>query len=104
MYLIRRLRSRARDLAIPVLGLGVLVYIAYHAVNGDRGLLAWWQLSDQMDRTRAQLARTSAEVMRMEHRVGLMRPEKLDRDMLDERIRSILLLAHPRDLIIESKP
>ena len=37
---------------------------------------------------------------RLERDVALLRPESLDPDMLDERARAILNLAHPDDLIM----
>ena len=36
-------------------------------------------------------------------RVELLRPENLDRDMLDEQARQILGLAHSDDLVIYNK-
>jgi cell division protein FtsB len=37
---------------------------------------------------------------RLERDVVLLRPESLDPDMLDERARAILNLAHPDDLVM----
>ena len=101
MDLFRRIGRRLRPMAIPLLGLSALAYIAIHAVQGDRGLLAWWQLSEQIDRTRAELTRTAPDVTLLRRRVDLLRPENLDRDMLDERVRAVLLLADPQDILIE---
>ena len=38
--------------------------------------------------------------MTLERRVNLLRPEHLDRDMLDERVRSQLNLAAPNEIVI----
>jgi cell division protein FtsB len=35
--------------------------------------------------------------------VGLLRPENLNRDMLDEQARQILGLAHPNDIVIYTR-
>jgi len=101
MDLFRRIGRWLRPMTIPLLGLSALAYIAIHAVQGDRGLLAWWHLSEQIDRTRAELTRTSTDVTLLRRRVNLLRPENLDRDMLDERVRAVLLLADPQDILIE---
>jgi cell division protein FtsB len=37
---------------------------------------------------------------RLERRVALLRPESLDRDMLEERARAVLNLARPEDRVI----
>jgi cell division protein FtsB len=41
-----------------------------------------------------------AERDALDHRVGLLRPEHLDRDMLDERAREMLNLAGPNEIVI----
>jgi len=47
-----------------------------------------------------ELAGLKAVKTRLERDVALLRPESLDPDMLDERARAILNLAHPDDLIM----
>ena len=51
MALIGELKRRARDLVGPVLGLSALVYFVYHAVEGDRGLFAYFRLSHDIAET-----------------------------------------------------
>ena len=46
------------------------------------------------------LAAVEAERSTLERRVDLLRPDHLDRDMLDERARSQLNLAAPNDIVI----
>ncbi|MGH6914061.1 MAG: FtsB family cell division protein [Geminicoccales bacterium] len=86
---------------MPFLGMAALAYIAFHAVQGERGLVAWWRVSAEIEQRTAQVAAISAEVARLERRVALMRPDNLDRDMLDEQVREALLLADPHELIIQ---
>jgi len=38
--------------------------------------------------------------VRLESRTALLRPDNLDRDMLDERARLMLNYSHPDDIII----
>ena len=40
------------------------------------------------------------EERKLAHRVALMRSDGLDPDLLDERVRDVLNLAHPDDLVI----
>ena len=94
--LIRYLK-RALFLALTAL---VLVYFGYHAVIGDRGLLAWFQLEQQALELKKELAEVRAIRRHMEHQVALMRPESLDPDMLDRRAREVLNLAHPNEITI----
>ena len=77
-----------------------MAYFGYHAVQGEHGLLARNALSAQVEDARATLSDLHAERRRLEALVGLMAPDRVDRDMLDERTRAMLNYAHPDDLVI----
>ncbi len=94
------INDRARFLAGPLMVAGVLAYFGYHAVQGERGVLTWLQLSRQIERTHQALAMSRAEESRLERRVALLRRDNLDPDMLDERARAVLNLAAPGELVI----
>ena len=100
MTLVRDMRERMRHVVVPVLCTAALVYFGYHAVQGERGLLSWLRLTQQIAVAEAELDILSAERRELEHRARLLRPEGLDPDLLDERARLILGLAHPNELII----
>ena len=55
MSLLIELRIRARHALFPALGVSAVLYFAYHGVNGDRGLLAWRELEQQVESKRAEL-------------------------------------------------
>ena len=100
MAILRELRSRARYIAPPVLGACLFAYFAYHAVQGDRGIIAWLVLSQQIREARATEAELGRERAALERRVALLSPSSLDPDLLDERARAMLNLAHSDDVII----
>ena len=100
MSILREIRRRSRLIVGPILGISLCGYFAFHLVEGDRGLVAWARLSQQVRETRATLAETEAERMMLERRVQLLRPEHLDRDMLDEQARATLNLAGPHEIVI----
>jgi len=95
----RELSRRLRHCVLPLLCVATIAYIGYHAVQGDRGLAAWRQLSQRIDWVEAELHAARMARERLEHRVSLLRPDGLDRDMLDERARLVLGLAHPDEII-----
>ena len=78
----------------------MMAYFGYHAVQGDRGLIAWWNLRFEIEQTNAELARVTAEKQALENRVALLRPQSLDRDMLEERARLMLGVVRADDLVI----
>ena len=100
MSILREIRRRSRLIIGPVLGISLCAYFAFHLVEGDRGLVAWLRLSQQLREARATLAEAEAERTTLERRVQLLRPEHLDRDMLDERARSQLNLVGPNEIVI----
>lgn len=83
-----------------MLGACLAGYFVYHAVQGDRGIVAWMQLNQQIRVAQAELAKTDAERQQMEQRVALLSNTSLDLDMLEERARVMLNFAHPDDLVI----
>ncbi|MBT3790284.1 MAG: septum formation initiator family protein [Alphaproteobacteria bacterium] len=97
------IRRRARHAVVPLICTSVLGYFGYHAVQGDRGMSAWVNLGQQIKGVEAQIAVNKTVLDRMEHRVSLLRSNGLSRDMLDERSRQVLGLAHPDELIILGK-
>jgi cell division protein FtsB len=102
---IRRDFARLMRLGVaPILGVAVIGYFIYHLVHGDRGLVAWRELEERIAATEAVARQYAAERAELERRVALLRPDSLDRDMLDERAREVLNLAHPDDVIILRTP
>ena len=83
-----------------MLGACVAGYFVYHAVQGDRGIVAWMQLNQQIRVAETEFAKTDAERQEMEQRVALLSNTSLDLDMLEERAQVMLNFAHPDDLVI----
>ncbi|MBI1778847.1 MAG: septum formation initiator family protein [Proteobacteria bacterium] len=102
MSIARELRRRARHVVGPVLGILVASYFAYHAVEGDRGLLAWRRMGVEIAEAEARLGVVAKERQTLEHRVSLLRPDNLDPDMLEERARAILNFSRPDEVVILS--
>ncbi|MGE0282911.1 MAG: septum formation initiator family protein [Rhodospirillaceae bacterium] len=94
------LGRKVREVLGPLTGAALIAYFGYHAVQGDRGLLAWWSLRQQIEEADYELAAVTAQKKLLEHRVRLLRPESLDRDMLEERARAMLGVVHKDDLIV----
>jgi cell division protein FtsB len=98
--LIWEIRRRARFIVGPICGISLVGYFAYHLVQGDRGLSAWLRLSQEIRLAQATLAEAEGERRALDQRVNLLRPNHLDRDMLDERARAALNLVAPDERVI----
>jgi cell division protein FtsB len=99
MLVLHAIRQRAGVIIGPILGVSLVVYFAYHLVQGDRGLLAWMRLSQQLKQAKITLAEVQGEVEPKARRVGLIRGQ-IDRDLLDERARATFNLAGPNEIVI----
>jgi cell division protein FtsB len=102
--IVLEIRRRSRLVIGPILGISLCAYFAYHLVQGDRGLTAWIRLNQQVREAKTTLAAVEAERSTLERRVDLLRPQHLDRDMLDERARSVLNLIGPHEIAIFDPP
>ena len=82
----------------------LISYIGFHAIQGERGIMTWLQLSYQIDQTREALVMSRTEEQRLAHRVSLLRRDNLDLDMLDERVRAVLNQARPGEIVMFQAP
>jgi cell division protein FtsB len=100
MKIATEIRRRLRQAIGPMLGLSAIAYFAYHTVEGDRGLLAWWQLNRDIRVAEATLSDLQYEHDALDQRARLLRPDHLDPDMLEERARAMANEGHPDEVII----
>jgi cell division protein FtsB len=93
-----------RKALFPAICLGLLGYFTYHLIVGDHGMDSHAQLQTQLKTVEGELKGLQAVRERLDRDVALMRADKLDPDMLDERARTILNFSHPNDIVIMDKP
>ncbi len=100
MGLFSELRLRARHVVGPVIGICAVSYFAYHAISGQRGLLALRQISQQVVVAKLELDAIKTQRKTLEHNVKLLHPDSLDPDMLDERARLMLGYGYADDIVV----
>ena len=103
MGLAHEVRKRTRAAIAPFLLILMVAYFGVSFVQGDRGLLAWIRLSDEIAIAQADLNELRTERTRMEHQTQLLRPNGLALDMLDERARALLGFAHKDEIVIYTR-
>jgi cell division protein FtsB len=94
------LRQRSRTALATLLGASAIAYFGYHAVQGNRGIEEWFRLSGQLEALEKRQVLNAQRIAILDRRVGLLREETLDRDLLDERARAVLGLARPDEIIV----
>lgn len=100
---------RRRRTILTVLGLYFLaaLFIGYFGINaftGNHGLRAQQDLERQLESMKGELGQLKAERALWERRISLLRADRIDPDMLDERARSLLGYVDPRDLTLLLHP
>jgi cell division protein FtsB len=100
---------RRRRTILTVLGLYIFaaLFIGYFAANaftGNHGLRAQQDLEQQLGAMKSELAELKAERAHWERRISLLRADRIDPDMLDERARALIGYADARDLTLLLNP
>ena len=100
----KRLRSFFTALGLYAIAALFIGYFAANAFSGNYGLRAKQQLEEQIAELTAEFGRAEVERLQWERRVSLLRSDRLDPDLLDERARAELHYMHPRELTFKLKP
>jgi cell division protein FtsB len=94
-----RLRSFLTGLALYTVAAALIGYFGVNAYTGKYGLNARQELDQEIISLTSELARLKRERAEGEHRVSLLRSDRVDPDMLDERARYQLDYANPHELV-----
>lgn len=97
---VRDIKTSLKAILGPAFGFLAVGYFAFHAVHGERGILAFLQMKERIAALETVAAETSDERARWEHRVGLLNGASLDLDLLEERARLMLNVGHANDVVI----
>lgn len=93
-----------KGVLVPAVFLAVSGYFAWHAVHGERGLMARDKRQGDVVAARAALQQAEAERDAMERRVAGLRGDRLDRDQLEERARSLLNMVGRDEVVVPYGP
>ena len=95
---------RRFDFVVTCVCCAMLGYFGWHAYEGPRGYPYRDGLEAKGGGAGPRNSRPSRQQrVRLEHKVGLLRPESIDPDLLDELARGQLELARPGDVVAFTK-
>ncbi len=100
----QRKQSRLKRFVMPVITIAFLTYFGYHALHGEYGLVGRVRLERQAIQLEDELRVLNDRRDQLQRRVNLLKPDSLDQDMLDERARLNLNLAHRNEITIFLDP
>lgn len=96
-------RFRRYDLLVTLGCLVMLSSFAWYALKGPRGYAYGDELDEAIAELEAENLKLATERQGLEKRVRLMRPEHVDRDMLEQLARSELEMAYPNELVVKTQ-
>ena len=101
------IRTRLRRLASITVFYAVILsasgFFAWNAWTGERGLMARKEHKARIAQLNRQLEDLVIDRSALERRVEAISFDAVDRDLLDERARAVLNLAHRNDIVIPLK-
>ncbi|MEX0923823.1 MAG: septum formation initiator family protein [Rhodovibrionaceae bacterium] len=77
-----------------------VAYFAYHAIEGERGVLAYLKLDSELESAQQIAEQVGQDRAVLEHRVDLLSPDSLDPDLLEEQARTLLNYGHEDEKVI----
>jgi cell division protein FtsB len=95
-----RLRAILLPLVLYTVSGSVAAYFVWHALNGERGLKASLEYTKQIADLDKERAGLRAERAKWEHRIGLVRGDEIDRDLLEEETRRILGRVNAHEVVV----
>ncbi|HWN51443.1 MAG TPA: septum formation initiator family protein [Xanthobacteraceae bacterium] len=98
-----RIRAFLTALGLYVVAALFIGYFGVNAYTGKNGINARQGLDQQIADLAGEVERVRAERARWERRVALLKADRIDPDMLDERARQLLNYLDPRDVTIMVK-
>ena len=95
-----RRRWPLRRVVLPLVTIGVCGYFAHHATSGPNGWEARGERLAQRARLTEEVAALTFERERMARRTRLLGGTVIERDVLDERARSLLGLTREDEIVV----
>jgi len=99
-----RIRAFLTALGLYILAALSIGYFGVNAYTGKNGINARQELDHEIAELASELQQVKAERARWERRVGLLKTDQIDPDMLDERARQLLNYVDPHDVTVMVKP
>jgi cell division protein FtsB len=98
-----RIRAFLTALGLYLVAALFIGYFGVNAYTGKNGINARQELDQQIADLAGELERVRAERAQWERRVALLKADRIDPDMLDERARQLLNYLDPHEVTIMVK-
>ena len=100
MSITSQLKRRAHFVLAPIIGIALTGYFFYNLIEGEHGLIRWLSVTREIRAENANLEAVRTQRQALDLRVSELKPNHLDPDLLDERVRATLNLVAPDEIVI----
>jgi len=100
MKILSEFRLKLRFMLWPTIWATIILYITFHMIQGERGLIAFIQIHGEVLAAEKTQQILLSKKKRLQNQVTLLSPKSLDIDMLEERVRIMLGYSRPNETII----
>ena len=85
---------------LPFIGVGLIFfYFVFHLFLGNRNVMKWLEMNTILKEKEHQLKKLNEQESYLLHKVSLLK-NKIDKDLLDERVRHILHYANSDEIVL----
>lgn len=92
--------SKAKHVVYFLLITALFAYFSYHLIQGDRGVISWYKMRDNVTELQIELNDLNVDRTHLAHRVKLLSPNSIDTDLLEEQARKLLNYSYENDIIV----
>lgn len=93
-------RYLIRENLVLLIGICLTVYFSYHLLQGNRSYLRLMSLENNINELSEQYETTKTDRAEIERKVIMLRPGSINKDLLEERARSVLGYTRPDEKVI----
>lgn len=91
-------RGLIRKNIVTLIGIGLFCYFSYHLIQGQRSAVRYLTLQKTIERMETEQAELKEHREEMESKVSMLRPNSLNKDLLEERARIVLGFRKPGEM------
>ncbi len=95
-------KYKIRKFLLTLFGISVVTYFCYHMISGERGIIAYFKLNNEISAVQNELESVRAERINLEHKANLLKSNSLDLDLLEERSKEVLGYAKAQETLVIS--
>lgn len=85
---------------LAIIGISLSFYFCFHLLAGHRGYFRLMSLENKMTQISQEYASLTQERQKLETKVVMMRPGSVNKDLLEERIRSVLGYRYDDEIVL----